>query len=179
MEDLYYTASSPTSNRKRPISPSTDREPHHKKQRRGDPYQTAGGSKSATSRDEQRPIHKASVGTTTRIDDGTTYIRDESLNFNYHVATQHKRINNEKSKTDQIDDNNIGYDDTIDVTTTRRCQVYMTGYRCHKGDYCDKLHRFPKEDGVVCKYFKGKGCTRDAKSCWFLHPGKKSRHPNP
>ena len=66
-------------------------------------------------------------------------------------------------KASQIGDDEVGYDDTIDVTTTRRCKVYMAGYWCHKGDWCDRLHRFPKEDGVVCKHFKRNECTRDSR----------------
>ena len=106
MEDLYYTASSPTSNRKRPISPSADQEPHHKKQRRGDPHQITGGPQPATSRDDPGPIHNAR-GTTTHINDGTTYIRDES----YHVTTQRERNYKENSKASQIGNNYVGYDD--------------------------------------------------------------------
>ena len=177
MADLYHTASSPTSNRKRPISPSADQEPHHKKQRRGDPYQITGGPQPATSRDEPGPIHNAR-GTTTRFND-ETYIRDESLNFKYHVATQRGRNYQKTPKASQIGDDEVGYDDTIDVTTTRRCKVYMAGYWCHKGDWCDRLHRFPKEDGVVCKHFKRNECTRDSRSCWYLHPGKKVEIPAP
>ena len=52
-----------------------------------------------------------------------------------------------------------------------RCRVYMSGFKCQKGDYCDKLHRFPREDKVLCKDHKDGECQRDASDCWFYHPG--------
>merc|ERR1711970_1208785 len=59
-------------------------------------------------------------------------------------------------------------DETADME--RRCKIYMKGYRCHKGDYCERLHRLPREDRVLCKYFKEGQCRREADNCWFFHP---------
>ena len=135
------------------MSPSADQGPLYKKQRHEDPHQITGEPQPATSRNEPGPIHNAR-GTTTRINDGTTYIRDESLNFNYHVATQRGRNYKENSKASQIGNNYVGYDDTIDVTTTRHCQVYMAGYRCHKEDWTEKVISSIEEftDKAILRY---------------------------
>ena len=62
------------------------------------------------------------------------------------------------------------YDDTIDVEEGNRCKTFMRGiYKCIKGDYCDKLHRYPKEDNIMCRNFKEGCCQRTIEDCWFQH----------
>ena len=70
-------------------------------------------------------------------------------------------------------DENPGVDETVDVDKGRRCMAYMSSFKCHKGDYCNKIHRFPKEDGVVCWYNKYEKCPRSTSNCWFSHTGKR------
>ena len=62
-------------------------------------------------------------------------------------------------------------DDTVDPDMYRRCLAFMKGLRCHKGEYCNNIHRLPKEDGVVCADFKAGCCSRPASLCWFRHLG--------
>ena len=61
----------------------------------------------------------------------------------------------------------------VDVDKHMRCMVYMSSYKCHKGEYCNKIHRFPKEDGVVCRDNKYTKCLRSTTDCWFSHTGKR------
>ena len=70
-------------------------------------------------------------------------------------------------------DENLGVDETIDVDKHMRCMAYMSSFKCHKGDYCNKIHRFPKEDGVVCWDNKYEKCLRSTSDCWFSHTGKR------
>lgn len=93
------------------------------------------------------------------------YIRDESSNCNHDNETIRK--------IEQPNPKCCEFDDSIDPHIFLRCPVFMTGSTCHKGDYCERIHRLPKEDSVVCKYFKGDGCQRSASNCWFWHPGVK------
>ena len=62
-------------------------------------------------------------------------------------------------------------DETIDME--KRCLTFMQGYRCHKGDFCDRVHRLPREDKVLCRLFKEGKCNREASHCWYFHPFKK------
>ena len=50
-----------------------------------------------------------------------------------------------------------------------RCKDYLNGYKCHKGDYCGKIHKFPKEDYVLCKDNVEGYCPRTPLTCWFWH----------
>ena len=44
--------------------------------------------------------------------------------------------------------------------------------KCHNGDYCGKIHRYPKEDKIPCRNIKRVyGCKRTADDCWFWHMG--------
>ena len=76
-------------------------------------------------------------------------------------------------------DENLGVDETVDVDKGMRCMAYMSSFKCHKGDYCNKIHRFPKEDGVVCWDNKYEKCLRSTSDCWFSHTGKKVKAPLP
>ena len=51
-----------------------------------------------------------------------------------------------------------------------RCKTYMKGLRCYKGEYCEKIHKFPREDHIVCQDISSGYCPRTASDCWFLHP---------
>ena len=105
----------------------------------------------------------------------TRYIRNETIhpaafdedNINEIISSQQLFRNNAR----KYDSEHSELDQTIDIDINRRCTVYMSGLKCHKGDYCDKIHRYPREDKVLCKYINGKGCTRPAYDCWFWHPG--------
>ena len=66
-----------------------------------------------------------------------------------------------------------GIDDTVDLQRNR-CLDFMKGLRCQGGDCCNKIHRLPKEDGVVCIDFRAGKCSRPASLCWFKHPGEHS-----
>ncbi|CAL4066551.1 unnamed protein product [Meganyctiphanes norvegica] len=60
------------------------------------------------------------------------------------------------------------------------CQTFLSGYKCLKGDYCDKLHEYPRENGIVCRDFISGHCDRRTDECWFQHPGQevKEKEPN-
>ena len=66
-----------------------------------------------------------------------------------------------------------GIDHTVDVDKGQlfRCVAYMKGLKCHKGEWCELTHRFPREDQVVCKDFIENDCARP--DCWYWHPGNK------
>ena len=66
-----------------------------------------------------------------------------------------------------------GIDYTADMDLNGRCEIYMSGFKCHKGDWCKKTHRLPREDNVVCKAFLENGCS--GPDCWYLHPGNRVR----
>ena len=102
------------------------------------------------------------------------YFRDESLHPSafegenageIYSSQQHCQINNNAEQ----DESDISK--TKDNQEVRRCTIYMSGLKCHKGDYCEKSHRFPREDKVLCEYFDGEGCDRPASECWYWHPG--------
>ena len=114
------------------------------------------------------------------------YIRDESSDsrFRNESLMPHKHNpslcdeveiyhNASKNNSEPSDSQDWGIDDTVDLHGAR-CMYFMKGLRCHKGDCCDKLHRFPKEDGVMCIDFKAGICSRPASLCWFRHPGEHS-----
>ena len=65
---------------------------------------------------------------------------------------------------------NSAWDETVDLDFSLRCKAYMRDRKCHKGGYCGKLHTFPWEDKIVCKYYKAGACERGAAECWFWHP---------
>ena len=68
------------------------------------------------------------------------------------------------------------YDDTIDNDFDRRCKTFLRGeHRCFFGEFCNKFHRYPKEDGVMCRLFKVGKCNRDQEECWFQHSEFQSR----
>ena len=74
---------------------------------------------------------------------------------------------------------NLDADETVDVDMYLRCKVYMSSFKCHKGEFCNKIHRYPKEDGILCRNFKDNKCTRSASDCWFSHKGEKVKAPLP
>ena len=93
------------------------------------------------------------------------YIRYETSHYKSSNAnvddSDYKDIHN-------FENNDIG--ETIDMEN--RCLIYMQGYRCHKGDYCDRIH-LTREDRVLCRLFKEGRCNREASHCWYFHPFKK------
>ena len=61
---------------------------------------------------------------------------------------------------------------SCDILYHRRCQIYEDGKKCHNGDYCGKINRYPKEDKIPCRNIKRVyGCKRTADDCWFWHMG--------
>ena len=76
--------------------------------------------------------------------------------------------------------NNSPYDffyETVD--TTPRCRAHLLGQKCFKGDFCNKSHSYPKEDKILCKYYREKRCSRTASDCWFYHPKQSVTKPIP
>ena len=69
------------------------------------------------------------------------------------------------------------YDETVD--TTPRCRAHLLGQKCFKGEYCNKSHSYPKEDKILCKYYREKRCSRTASDCWFYHPKQLVTKPIP
>ncbi|CAL4236905.1 unnamed protein product, partial [Meganyctiphanes norvegica] len=117
----------------------------------------------------------------------TKYIRNESMKYVFNnkdsiiiinpttFSDDGKDKQHSIHRTCGVEHENPEYselDETVDMDIALRCAVYMSGFKCHKGDYCDKLHRFPREDRVMCKYHIAEGCERTASDCWFWHPGE-------
>ena len=73
------------------------------------------------------------------------------------------------------------YDDTIDGIFEKRCMTFLMGMsKCSSGEYCNKYHIYPKEDGVMCQFFKDGHCHRSEETCWFLHrPGQSNKRVEP
>ena len=66
----------------------------------------------------------------------------------------------------QLDDQG----DTEDYIFIDRCKDFMHGYVCNSGDFCKKLHRWPRDDGIICEHFLKGTCRRQTNECWFVHP---------
>ena len=73
--------------------------------------------------------------------------------------------------------NNENYDNTIDVDFGKRCKTFLMGMsKCSNGAYCSKYHIYPKEDGIMCQFFKNGHCHRSEETCWFKHrPGQSNK----
>ena len=101
----------------------------------------------------------------------STYIRYETSHY------QSFNVNSVVAEYKDIHYKDIHYlidfqiDETIDME--KRCLTFMQGYRCHKGDFCDRVHRLPREDKFLCRLFKEGKCNREASHCWYSHPFKK------
>ena len=97
----------------------------------------------------------------------STYIRYETSRF------QSFHVNNVVAEYMDRHELDIHYlmdfhiDETVDME--KRCLTYMLGYKCHKGEFCDAVHRLPREDKVLCKFFKEGKCNRGSQ-CWYFHP---------
>ena len=96
----------------------------------------------------------------------TRYIRHET---SHHNSSDANDDDSEYNEIHYLEYNDI--DETIDMEN--RCIIYMKGYKCHKGDYCERLHWLPREDRVLCRFFKEGRCHREASHCWYFHPHKK------
>ena len=98
---------------------------------------------------------------------------DESMSkYIRYDCNKRNGVDTSNSKIDDLHETTDSkLDDLRETTDTLpRCVAYMSGYKCHKGEYCDRYHRFPREDKVVCKDFKEGGCQRPASECWYHHP---------
>ena len=61
----------------------------------------------------------------------------------------------------------VDSDELIECTDMiPRCRAYLDRNKCHKGDYCNKSHCYPREDKVLCRG------RRTLSDCWFYHPGE-------
>ena len=112
------------------------------------------------------------------------YSRNESLYFSSYRQNKYekntaKKLSKIQSKEKQYNAEYTDVDETVDIHFARRCKEYMYGFRCHRGDCCDKMHKFPREDKILCKYFKTGECSRGATECWFWHPGKTVKYVTP
>ena len=58
----------------------------------------------------------------------------------------------------------------FDEESGNRCQFFLRGYKCHKTDFCEKIHKLPREDFVLCKDISKGFCKRTASDCWYWHP---------
>ena len=116
------------------------------------------------------------------IKHSTRYIRNEALHpagFNHdnriEMYSMQQSLHRDNKERQCNAENNV-LDESLDVDLGKRCMIYMSGLKCHKGDYCEKLHRFPREDKIVCKHINGEGCSRPVSECWFWHPGNKVKY---
>ena len=64
-------------------------------------------------------------------------------------------------------------DPTVDLDLHLRCKHFMKS-RCASGDWCKRLHIYPSEDRVQCRY--GDDCWYQD-DCWFAH-GNNIKKPN-
>ena len=79
-----------------------------------------------------------------------------------------------KTSQDNLNNTTSQHEETIDSDFNLRCKDYLMGYKCHKGSFCNKMHKLPREDKILCKYWniKGSGCPRKPQECWFWHPNE-------
>ena len=56
-----------------------------------------------------------------------------------------------------------------EIPLKAHCQSYLHGNKCHKGDWCNKMHQFPRVSGLKCEDFQRGECDRLAEDCWFYH----------
>ena len=82
-----------------------------------------------------------------------------------------QRPSRSSSERDSSEYDGIDYTADMDQGSKFRCETYMRGLKCHKGDWCKMTHRLPREDFVVCKDFIENGCSRP--DCWYFHPGNR------
>ena len=99
------------------------------------------------------------------------YIRDESSSR----TSKHEFINEASSANVQPPIQYEPPDCTVDMEETRRCTTYLNGLYCTG---CQKLHRYPWEDGVVCRNIRKGRCKYKGK-CWFSHPRQVKVRPVP
>ena len=62
------------------------------------------------------------------------------------------------------------YDDTIDTDLRKRCKTFLMGKsKCTNGEFCSKYHTYPKDDNIMCLFFKDGYCKRTEEEYWFKH----------
>ncbi|XP_069961389.1 serine-rich adhesin for platelets [Cherax quadricarinatus] len=84
----------------------------------------------------------------------------------YTESPQHSQESSETGKDHRISSpprDSI----TEDNKRNLRCQHYMRGCCYQRG--CTSLHRFPKDDNVLCKDFLKGMCRRGSSRCWYKH----------
>ena len=94
------------------------------------------------------------------------YERDESGNRFLLVNQENENATSNPRLT-------VPASDMIDPVFNRRCYYFMRGFACDKGDYCDRIHKLPRDDNIICRDFAEDACERTAKNCWFRHPNKR------
>ena len=65
------------------------------------------------------------------------------------------------------------------IDTTPRCRAHLLGQKCFKGEFCERTHSYPREDKILCKYYRENRCSRTASDCWFYHPRQPAIKPIP
>ena len=51
----------------------------------------------------------------------------------------------------------------------QRCRSYMRKKSCLKGTSCTYLHKWPKDDNILCSKYEKGSCEKSGDECWYKH----------
>ena len=75
-----------------------------------------------------------------------------------------------KESTRSTMDTDDEFDDTFDADLGKRCKTFLRGdFKCIYGECYSQYHTYPKDEGILCKFWKDGQCTRSKDECWFAH----------